>query len=45
MVLNFPSKVSRNSGNCSISEMQTIWLEILEIQGANYYSVNGKKNL
>ena len=40
MVQEFPGKVSRNSGNCKISEMRTIQLKILEIPRAN---LNGKK--
>ena len=37
---NFPAKVFRNSGNCWISEMQTIQPKITEIPGAK---LNGKK--
>ena len=40
MVQEFPGKVSRNSGNCKISEMRTIQLRILEIPRAK---LNGKK--
>ena len=40
MVRKFPEKVSRNSGNCLISEIRTVQTKILEISGAK---LNGKK--
>ena len=40
MVQKFPKKVSRNSGNCWISEIRSFQLKILEISGAK---LNGKK--
>ena len=40
MAQKFPGKVSRNSGNCWISEMRTIQPKILEIPGDK---LNGKK--
>ena len=45
MVQKFPENVSRNSGNCWISEMRTIQPKILEILGAKLKEkkTSGKK--
>ena len=45
MAQKFPGKVSRNSGNWSISEMRTIQPKILEIPGdkLNGKTTSGKK--
>ena len=41
MVQKFSGKVSRNSGNCKISEMRTIQLKILEIPRAKLIGKKG----